>query len=196
MAAKLGTEESILACASEILERDGPAGVTTRAVCTAAGITAPTLYHHFGDKDGLLNEIVSRGVRQFTDQKRNIQASKDAFEDLQRGWHMFLEFSLSRPWLFRLMIERANQNPELVREVHSITRTRLARLDAEGRLTTDVDFAAQVVLASSNGVMGLFMQGASRKDIEATGAFMFAAITNQLIRPLNGAKKPKQDRKS
>jgi AcrR family transcriptional regulator len=182
MPSKMSTEESILVCASELLERDGPQGVTTRAVCGAAGITAPTLYHHFGDKDGLLNELVNRGIRDFTDSKLRVRETNDALVDLRRGWNRFLEFSLDRPWLFRLMIERVNQNQELVREVHAITRSRLARLHADGRLATDIDFAATVIQASSAGVMSLFMQGAPRKEIEAAGSFLFEAIVRQLVR--------------
>jgi hypothetical protein len=39
----MSTEEQILEAAAEILERDGVAALTTRAVCQAAGVTAPTL---------------------------------------------------------------------------------------------------------------------------------------------------------
>jgi hypothetical protein len=37
------TETAIFQAAAALLEEHGPAGLTTRAVCAAAGITAPTL---------------------------------------------------------------------------------------------------------------------------------------------------------
>ena len=36
--------------------------MTTRAVCDAANVKAPTLYHHFGDKNGLLDAVVAKGL--------------------------------------------------------------------------------------------------------------------------------------
>jgi AcrR family transcriptional regulator len=182
MPGKISTAERILACASQILERDGPNGVTTRAVCKAAKITAPTLYHHFGDKDGLLNELVVRGFRDFAESKRETRESDDALLDLRRGWDRFLEFSLSKPWLFRLMIENIAENAVLVGEAHAITRSRLIKLHAQGRLATNVDFALRIIVAASNGVTALFTQGAPRKDIEEAGAFLFEAIVRQLVR--------------
>jgi AcrR family transcriptional regulator len=36
--------------ATKLLAERGPEGTSTRAICEAAGVTQPTLYHHFGDK--------------------------------------------------------------------------------------------------------------------------------------------------
>ena len=47
----------ILETAAGLLAQSADADVSTRAVCDAAGVTAPTLYHHFGDKDGLLAAV-------------------------------------------------------------------------------------------------------------------------------------------
>jgi hypothetical protein len=56
-------------------ERDGVAALSIRAVCQTAGVTAPTLCHHFGDKDGgdkdgLLRALIARGVIEFLASKR------------------------------------------------------------------------------------------------------------------------------
>ena len=48
---KLKTEEALLRVAESLLEQGGPDAVTTRAVCDAANVGAPTLYHHYGDKN-------------------------------------------------------------------------------------------------------------------------------------------------
>jgi len=40
----------ILEAAAELLTRSADADISTRAACEAAGVTAPTLYHYFGDK--------------------------------------------------------------------------------------------------------------------------------------------------
>ena len=44
----------LLTIASELFYRDGIRTVGIEKICTAAGITKPTLYHYFGSKDGLV----------------------------------------------------------------------------------------------------------------------------------------------
>ena len=60
----------ILEAASELLGRSADADISTRAVGEAAGVTAPTLYHHFGDKEGLLTAVVDFGWAAFLESKR------------------------------------------------------------------------------------------------------------------------------
>lgn len=79
------TEEHILAVAADLLETEGVAAVTTRAVCKAAGVTAPTLYHHFGDKNGLLGAVITQGLNTFMARKRARRQTSDALSDLKRG---------------------------------------------------------------------------------------------------------------
>ena len=82
----MDTEVEILDAAATLLEAHGAAGLTTRAVCEAAGIKAPTLYHHFGDKDGLERALVRRGMAEFMQRKRAPAATADLLEQLRFGW--------------------------------------------------------------------------------------------------------------
>jgi AcrR family transcriptional regulator len=175
------TEEIILAAAGELLESGGPAAVTTRAVCNAANVTAPTLYHHFGDMDGLVNALVNGGITDFMAAKRANRNTEDPLADLRRGWDRWIEFALKRPALFRLMIERASRDPELGREAHAIMRATLERMHAKGLLAVDVDVAARAVQAASNGVLSLFAQGAMPADVKQTGALLFDAMLDRLV---------------
>ncbi len=58
----MDTRETLVAAALKILEREGAAQFSTRAVCSIAKVTAPTLYHHFGSADGLLSAAVEEVV--------------------------------------------------------------------------------------------------------------------------------------
>ena len=51
------TRARIVEVAARLLQRHGPAAVTTRAVAEGAGVQAPTIYRLFGDKDGLLEAV-------------------------------------------------------------------------------------------------------------------------------------------
>jgi len=57
--------EALLKAAVTVLERDGLAGLTLRAVAREAGVSHAAPTHHFGDLTGLLSELAAIGFRQF-----------------------------------------------------------------------------------------------------------------------------------
>jgi len=177
----MSTEERILNAATDLLERGGADALTTRAVCQAAGVTAPTLYHHFGEKEGLLRAMVARGITEFMTLKRANRQTQNPLADLRRGWNVWIAFAFERPSLFRLMIESTRSDPSSIHEAFVILRTILGRLHAGGRLNTDVETAFRAIWAGSNGVLSLFMQGASQKEIKATSDLLFDALTARIL---------------
>jgi len=183
MKEKQSTEEKILDAAARLLEEGGVEAVTTRAVCQAAGITAPTLYHHFGDKDGLLGAVVAQGVAAFMAEKRANRQTADALADLKRGWNGWLDFALERPALFRQMIEHTRSNPGASQEAFMLMQAMVERLAQEGRLKTGVGAAAHTIWAASNGILSLFIQGTPVADIRASSELLFDALVARLIKP-------------
>ncbi|MBB2206576.1 TetR/AcrR family transcriptional regulator [Gluconacetobacter takamatsuzukensis] len=177
------TEDQILTAAAGLLEEGGVAALTTRAVCQVAGVTAPTLYHHFGDKEGLLRAVLAQGVAAFMAQKRANRQTADALADLKRGWDGWIAFALERPNLFRLMIESTRSDPGTSQEAFVLMRATVERLGHDGRLTTDVDTAALAVWAAANGVLTLFMQGTPVADIRSANVVLFDALMAGLVRP-------------
>src|SRR5258708_25476714 len=57
--------EAQLKAAERVLERDGLAGLTLRAVERQAGVSHAAPTHHFGDLTGLVSELAAIGFRQF-----------------------------------------------------------------------------------------------------------------------------------
>ena len=57
--------EALLKAAEGVLERDGLAGLTLRAVAREAGVSHAAPTHHFGDLTGLVSELAAIGFRQF-----------------------------------------------------------------------------------------------------------------------------------
>ncbi|WIW44211.1 WHG domain-containing protein [Bradyrhizobium sp. 62B] len=57
--------DALLQAAERVLERDGLAGLTLRAVAREAGVSHAAPTHHFGDLTGLLSELAAVGFRQF-----------------------------------------------------------------------------------------------------------------------------------
>ncbi len=60
--------EHILARAAELFARQGYTGTTMNQVAAACGVTKPTLYHYFADKQSLL--LTWRGCRRWRPRSR------------------------------------------------------------------------------------------------------------------------------
>src|ERR1700749_987623 len=54
-------ERELLAAAETVLVREGPTGLTVRAVAAEAGIAPMGVYTRLGGKDGLVNALLIRG---------------------------------------------------------------------------------------------------------------------------------------
>ncbi len=57
--------DALLKAAERVLEREGLAGLTLRAVAREAGVSHAAPTHHFGDLPGLVSELAAIGSRQF-----------------------------------------------------------------------------------------------------------------------------------
>jgi AcrR family transcriptional regulator len=176
----MDTLTAILDAAAALLEDQGPDALTTRAVCEAAGVKAPTLYHYFGGKGGLEQAVLERGMAEFMRRKRVPPESADALEQLWSGWNISVEFALSRPALWRLYSQRAITHPEVCTEGYALMQARVQRLVDMGRFRGPVDVASTAVWAACQGVLALVLQGRSAREVKAMSELMFRAITAQL----------------
>lgn len=62
VASSLPGDERILLATIDALAEMDPAALTIQHICRRAGATAPTLYYHFGSKDGLIAAAIERLV--------------------------------------------------------------------------------------------------------------------------------------
>lgn len=177
------TESLILAAGLRVLESGGPGALTTRAVCEAAGVTAPTLYHHFGDKGGLASALVQRGLAEFMRRKQQPPATADPLEQLRAGWDLVIDFALKNPELHALFVEHARSHPQLLDGPYETMLARVQRLVDMGRFRGPVDEAARTVWAASNGALSLLLRGASRKQVESASRTLFDAVVRALSSP-------------
>ena len=56
--------ELLLATALHLLETEGPAALSLRAVAARMGVRAPSLYHYFPDKAALEAALIEHGSSQ------------------------------------------------------------------------------------------------------------------------------------
>ena len=56
----------LLHAAVHVFDRKGYVGASVREIAEMAGVTKPTLYYHFGSKEGLLVAVLTEAQRDFT----------------------------------------------------------------------------------------------------------------------------------
>src|ERR1700689_4425605 len=66
---------ALLEAAERVLERDGLAGLTLRAVAREAGVSHAAPTHHFGDLTGLVSELAAIGFQQFNAAMATVNAA-------------------------------------------------------------------------------------------------------------------------
>lgn len=171
---------AILDAAFALLEKEGPDALTTRAVCDAAGIKAPTLYHYFGGKDGLERAMVERGQAVFMEAKRMPPESADPLDQLRAGWDVAVEFALARPALWRLYARHSLNHPEVFSAGFVLMRSRVQRLIDMRRFVGPVGTAALAIWTANQGVMSLILQGRSDEEVKQMSDLLFQAVVARL----------------
>lgn len=92
---------NLLAAGRVILERDGVAGLTIRAVATEAEVAPMGVYNHFEGKEGLLDGLVTSGFRDLDEAIRVVDTAPLA--RLRSSGRRYREFALANPVLYGLM---------------------------------------------------------------------------------------------
>ena len=173
----LDTRDRIVRAAARLLTEAGGEPVSTRAVCAAAGVGAPTLYHHFGDKRGLFDAVAAYGFEEYLAGKRAQESSGDPVEDLRRGWDLHVEYGRTRPAFYTLMYG-TSRTPPVADEAHAILRGLIGAVARAGRLRVPEDTAARMVHAAGVGVTLAVISGEGDGDLSArTREAILAAVT-------------------
>ncbi|MFF3132364.1 TetR/AcrR family transcriptional regulator [Streptomyces mirabilis] len=147
------TKARILEVAAELVANSPDGDVSTRAVCEAAGVGAPALYRHFGDKEGLLSAVVDHGYEKYLTTKRSRRPGTDPIQDLRDGWDTHTDFALRNPNLYRLMNSPAMRTPPAAAlESHRILTADLRRAAEQGKLRLAPELAAQMIMSANVGV--------------------------------------------
>ena len=144
----------IIETAAGLLAESADVDISTRAICDAAGVTAPTLYHHFGDKDGLLAAVVDFGWAAFLETKLAAAAvvHDHVADDIRAGWDNHLEFARENPSFYKLMWSPAvAATSSAVREAYQMLHGRLELGAGRGQLRLSSEAAARIVLSASTG---------------------------------------------
>jgi AcrR family transcriptional regulator len=144
----------IIQVAAALLAKSVDGDVSTREICHAAGVTAPTLYHYFGDKEGLLRAVVDFGWTNFLESKRTVAAvvHDHIGDDIRAGWNNHIEFARKNPNFYRLMWSPGvAPNSVALRQAHSLLHDRMKLGASKGQLRVSPAMAARIVMSATVG---------------------------------------------
>ena len=99
------TRLNILEHALRLFAARGYDAIGVQEICGAAGITKPTLYHHFGNKRGLLAALIQEGCTPFLAHlERAAEYTGDLPLTLQRVAEASFQFAHEQPSLQGLLL--------------------------------------------------------------------------------------------
>src|SRR6202140_1048132 len=150
-------KDRLLAAAADLLDAAGGGEVSTRAICERAGVQAPTLYHHFGNKQALLNAVITHGFNRFLADRADQDPgdAEDPLDDIREGWNLHVSYGLENPNFYTRIYGRPvpGQPCGVISQVEQMILRTLRSAGERGRLRVPPEQAAREILAASTGVV-------------------------------------------
>ena len=175
----------LLRAAAELLASSEGSAVSTRQITALAGVTAPTLYHHFGDKEGLFDAVVSAGFEEYVAGERDFAPSGEPLEDVRRMWDNHVQFGLSQPHLYLVMFGniRPESRPAIVADAEALLEEMLNKAAIAGQINVPPREAARSILAANVGVtLMLIAEPVEERNLELStmtrDSMIFAVSTD------------------
>jgi len=181
-------ERELLSAAEAVLVRDGPGGLTVRAVAAEAGIAPMGVYNRLGGKDGLVDALLIRG---FDRLRAAIEAGRerDMLTRLRTCGMRYRQFALANPHFYAIMFEEAVPHRHESEDFEEHARAafgalvRLVELaSASGVIfAPDPMEAAQQIWSALHGAVALELKGlVLTPDPEATYAALLETVIDGL----------------
>jgi TetR/AcrR family transcriptional regulator len=98
------TKDCLLEKALGLFARKGYEGAGVQEIVAAAGVTKPTLYHHFGSKEGLLAALLAQRMDAFLDELAALPLSGDLEQDLRACAQRLFSFARAEPEFYRFFL--------------------------------------------------------------------------------------------
>jgi AcrR family transcriptional regulator len=205
-ATERNVRDELLHAAVSILNEDGPDGLQTRKIASAAGTSTMAVYTYFGGMPGLIAAIADEGLRQF-DAAMTMPPTSDPVADLMSTGVAYRRYAIERPHMYRLMFgstsahginapahdvltlslaEINDHYPSFAHVVRGVHRAMLAGRISGPSAASPPDDAAVVAVAAQfwaaiHGFVMLELAGYYGAQGTAVGPVLAALTTNLLV---------------
>ncbi|MFF0561371.1 TetR/AcrR family transcriptional regulator [Streptomyces sp. NPDC004266] len=136
-----------LRAARELLEEDGSAALSLRAVARRAGVSATAPYRHYADREALVSAVAAEGYRELAQHLTAAHPAPSTPDDLAAVATAYVRFALDHPAMFRVMFaepcdptseERVAATAAISAYVQGIVRDAFPGAEDTGALSTTV----------------------------------------------------------
>jgi AcrR family transcriptional regulator len=100
-------ESALLASAADILEAEGPDGLSVRRIAAAANVAPMGVYNHFESKFGIIEALFVQGFERLAEAMVTIADIEDPYEALREAGRRYRALALAHPMVYQLMFLRA-----------------------------------------------------------------------------------------
>jgi AcrR family transcriptional regulator len=177
---------AILTATEQLLVEEGYAGFSMRQLALRCGYSAPTIYHHFGDKKGVIDALLEERFRPLLAAMEAIPRREDPVQHLREMAQAFVSFALENPAHYQLLMDPGPSDVESVPSAtaaRALVRGDLEELEREGTLATrDPDAAFQILWAVLHGVISLYLADSREEIGEGIEDLAFEMIEVGLLR--------------
>ncbi|MFD3794318.1 TetR/AcrR family transcriptional regulator [Streptomyces californicus] len=173
-----------LRAARELLEEDGSAALSLRAVARRAGVSATAPYRHYSDREALVSAVAAEGYRELAEHLARAHPAPSTPDELAAVAVAYVRFALEHPALFRAMFaepcdptseERGAATEAISAYVRTIVGAAFPGVDAEALSTT--------VWALVHGLAFLHLDG----KLDSSSPETVAAQVTSAVHALFGA---------
>ena len=162
------TRELIAEAALKILEAEGPTAVSMRRVAEAVGITPMAIYHHFPNREALLDTITNQEFAHLLSYVERRRVGGSTEKRILSNIEAYVDYALDRPRIFDYVFAEPRPNarryPDDFRARRSPTFNPLTDLLSElmksGEIRKDDPYElALAIWAHAHGYVALYRAG-------------------------------------
>jgi len=100
-------EAALLASAAEILETEGPDGLSVRRIAAAANVAPMGVYNHFESKFGIIEALFIQAFERLGEAMASVADIEDPDEALREAGRRYRALALAHPMVYQVMFLRA-----------------------------------------------------------------------------------------
>ena len=157
---------AILDATEALLVEDGVEAFSMRRLAERCGYTPPTIYHHFVDKQHLIDELLDERCRSLVKLLKRVRQGDDPVANLRAFGVAFARWGLRNPTHYTLLAQAREPElpvPPAAEEARSMMEGPLEKIAATGRLSAAKETVGQSIWSFLHGFVLL---RTSRNDIE------------------------------
>jgi AcrR family transcriptional regulator len=180
------TRDRLLLAAGQLLHESEDGRVSTRAICERAGVQAPTLYHHFGSKQGLLDAVINYGFSQYVQATGQEAGGDDPIGAVRNGWDRHVRFGLEHPSFYVLLYGQIQPGTPctLTGAAEAMLLELLTVAARRGLLRVPpADAAAQIAAANVGVTLSLIAQPEDERDLVLSSRVRDAVLAAMVVAP-------------